>query len=204
MQVLGNIKKVFVGGLMLGSLALTGCLTDDDGEEEPETPSSQDSALVTKSATTLGAQEAVTGSSLDLDEWEVYTMTAAKENSTEIDLIFAYATVGTGSAAIYSPNIAVNGTTGSNGFDFLDGFENPNTTTIKLTSASFANIQNRKQLDSLWSASSAESDGKLEITNNMVFMAESDEDKVVLIQVSNLVTGENGTVSLSAKAKAFD
>ena len=209
MNVMGSVKKFSVGGMFIGalvvasSLTFTGCLTDDDEDEEP-TPGANDTALVSKSDVKLGAQEATPGSSLDIDTWMVYTKTPAKENSTKIDLIFAYSTVGTGQAAIYSPNVAVNGLNGTGGFDFLAGFNNPNTTEIKTTSATYANVMNRRQLDSVWNAGTALSAGKLEITTSTVFLAKSNLGKVAIIQTSNLVTGANGTVSLAAKAKAFD
>jgi hypothetical protein len=207
MNVLGSVKKFSVGGMFIGalvvasSLSFTGCLTDD---KDPETPAGTDTALVAKSAVGLGAQKATPGSSLDIDTWSVYTMTPAKANSTKIDLIFAYSTVGAGQAAIYSPNVAVNGLNGSGGFDFLEGFTSPNTTEIKTTTATYAAIANRRQLDSVWSAGTAVAAGKLEITTSTVFLAKSNLGKVAIIQTSNLVTGENGSVSLAAKAKAFD
>jgi hypothetical protein len=208
MNVMGSVKKFSLGGMFIGamvvgsSLTFTGCLTDDEPEDEP--PAGTDTALVVESAVQLGAQDATPGSSLDIDTWTVYTMTPAKANSTKIDLIFAYSTVGTGQAAIYSPNIAVNGTTGSNGFDFLAGFNNPNTTEIKTTSSTYAAVTNRRELDAAWTAGTAVSSGKLEITTNTVFLAKSNMGKVAIIQTSSLVTGEDGTVSLAAKAKAFD
>jgi hypothetical protein len=207
MNVMGSIKKFSLGGMFIGalvvgsSLTFTGCLTDDDPEDPP---AGTDTVLVSEAAVQLGAHNATPGSSLDIDTWMVYTMTPAKANSTKIDLIFAYSTVGTGQAAIYSPNIAVNGTNGSNGFDFLAGFTNPNTTEIKTTSSTYAAVTNRRELDAAWTAGTAVTSGKLEITTNPVFLAKSNLGKVAIIQTSSLVTGENGTVSLAAKAKAFD
>jgi hypothetical protein len=206
MNVWGLTKKILgISMLVLPltmSATLTGCLTEDDDDDTSGTGGT-DSALVSKSTATLGAQSASQGSSLDLDAWTVWGITDAKANSTKVDLIFAYSTATT-SAAIYSPNIAVNGTGGTGGFDFLNGFNNPRTTTIKKTSAAYASIGTRKQLDSAWAAGTAEADGKLDVAENMVFMAQSDMGKVVLLQVGNLVTGANGTVTLTAKAKAFD
>ena len=210
MNVLGSVKKFSVGGMFIGalvvgsSLTFTGCLTDDDPEDKPTTPGVTDTALVSKSAVSLGAQNATPGSSLDIDTWTVHAMTSAKANSTKIDLIFAYSTVGTGQAAIYSPNVAVNGLNGSGGFDFLAGFANPNTTEIKTTTATYAAVTNRRELDSVWTAGTAVASGKLEITTSTVFLAKSELGKVAILQTSNLVTGANGTVSLAAKAKAFD
>jgi hypothetical protein len=209
MMVWNKVKKVTLGGMFVGALVamstvtMTGCLTDDKKDTTATTPTAKDTDLVAKSTTTLGAQSAAQGSSLDLDTWSVYGITAAEAISTKIDLIFAYSTA-TSSAAIYSPDIAVNGTTGSNGFDFLADFDNPNTTVIKKTSVAYADVKNRRQLDSVWTAGTVEASGKLNVAENMVFLAKSEMGKVVLLQVGNLVTGASGTVTLTAKAKAFD
>jgi hypothetical protein len=209
MNVWGNVKKVTLGGMFVGammlasSLTVTGCLTDDDKDPDTTGTGTKDTALISKSAVTLGAQSAASGSSLDLDSWTVWKIADAKTNSTKVDLIFAYSTATT-SSAIYSPNIAVNGTSGSNGFDFLEGFQNPRTTVIKKTTAAYADITTRKQLDSVWAAGAAETDGKLDVAENMVFMAQSDMGKVVLLQIGNLTTGASGTLTLTAKAKTFD
>src|SRR4051812_29958576 len=139
MNVWGNVKKVTLGGMFVGammlasSLTVTGCLTDDKNDTTVTPPVVTDTDLVAKSTTTLGAQSATPGSSLDLDAWTVYGITAAKAVSTKIDLIFAYST-STSSSAIYSPNVAVNGTGTTPGFDFLAGFASPRTTVIKKTS----------------------------------------------------------------------
>jgi hypothetical protein len=214
MNVWGNVKKLSLGGLIAGGLiivssfSVTGCLTDDKKDEDttttPTDTTKKDTALVSKNAVELGAQKATPGSSIDIDTWTVYTMTPAKANSTKIDLIFAFSTTGTGQAAIYSPNVAVNGLNGSGGFTFLAGFTNPNTTVIHATTADYAKIENRRQLDSLWGATTADADGKLELANNTTFLAQSEKGKVVLIKATDLVTGEDGTVSLTAKAKSFD
>jgi hypothetical protein len=209
MKFWANVKKVTLGGMFVGammlasSLTVTGCLTNDGKDSTATTPTAKDTDLVAKSSVTLGAQSATPGSSLDLDTWTAYGITAAKAVSTKIDLIFAYSTATT-SAAIYSPNIAVNGATGTDGFDFLAGFANPRTTVLKRTTAAYADVMNRRQLDSVWAAATVESDGKLDVAENMVFLAQSDMGKIVIMQVGNLVTGATGTVSLTAKAKAFD
>lgn len=208
MNVWGTVKKSIAGGLilsgfMLSSVSLTGCLTDDDPEDTTTTTPPADTTLVTKSTTTLGAQTNASGSSLDLDNWTVYQIDDAVDVSTKIDLIFAYSTA-TSSSAIYSPNIAVNGTNGSNGFDFLEDFDNPRTTEIRKTSVTYASVNSKAKLDAAWAGGTAEADGKLDITDNTVFLAKSDMGKIVLLEVSDVVTGANGKVSLSAKAKAFD
>lgn len=206
MNVWETVKKSIAGGMVfsglvfMSSVSLTGCLTDDDPEDPP---AASDTTLVSKSSTTLGAQSASAGSSLDLDAWTVYQAAAAKTNSTKVDLIFAYSTA-TSAAAIYSPNIAVNGTTGSNGFDFLDGFANPRTTEIKKATVTYASVTSKAKLDAAWTSGLAEADGKLEVVDNVVFLAKSDMGKIVLLEVGNVVTGASGSVTLSAKAKAFD
>src|SRR6185369_1214510 len=83
MMVWANVKKVTLGGMFVGammlasSLTVTGCLTDDKKDTTTTTPGT-DTDLVAKSTTTLGAQSATPGSSLDLDTWTVYGITQAK------------------------------------------------------------------------------------------------------------------------------
>src|SRR5690606_23385991 len=125
MRVLGNIKKVFVGGLMLGSLALTGCLTDDDGEEE-ETPPKQE--LVSSKNVTVGAQaNNDLGSFIDLDTYTVLKQGAAEAASGTIDRIFAYSGTAN-SSSIYSLHTAKEGCCGRVGLDIGQGVAAANST----------------------------------------------------------------------------
>src|SRR5690606_34989801 len=200
MRVLGNIKKVFVGGLMLGSLALTGCLTDDDGEEE-ETPPKQE--LVSSKNVTVGAQaNNDLGSFIDLDTYTVLKQGAAEAASGTIDLIFAYSGTAN-SSSIYSPHAAKAGIAGGLGLDIAQDLATANTTELRTVDASkFDAVTTVAGLDSLYDAGVAASpEGRLTLSNGFAFGAKTTGGKIVGMKITSVTTSTTGQAVIAAKAK---
>jgi hypothetical protein len=182
--------------LSLG-LVLTGCLTDDDEDEDTVT------VMLTTRDLVAGAQSnANYGSSIDLDAFTAHTITEAKTMTGKIDLIFAYSTaLAGGSSAIYSPDSAKYGINGSTGFDFMQDFNNPNNTVIKSVIVAASTIDTKRKLDSLWDVGSPVLNGRLTVATGTTFLARSDEDRVVLVHVTSVVVGANGSANLKGYAK---
>lgn len=191
-----HLKKIALAAMV--SLSLTGCLTDDDKDDGSAT------VLVTTLNLVAGAQaNASHGSSIDLDNFTAYTVTVAKTMSEKIDIIFANSTSSGSSLAVYSPNAAKNGVDGSNGFDFMQtGWTTANTTSMKTIAVNNINVITTKaQIDSLWSAGAAIPSGKLNVGVGTSFMAQSNEGLVVLVKVTAVTTGNDGTADMTGVAK---
>jgi hypothetical protein len=193
-----NTSKILAAGLLSMSLGLTGCLTDDDKDGDEDVGI----ALTTKTVV-AGAQDNTTyGSSIDLDEFKTYTITVAKTMTSDIDLIFANSTaVVGGGLAVYSPDSAKYGINGSAGFDFMQDFNNPNHTVIKTINVNIDDIDTKAELDSLWEAGSPVLSGRLLINETTTFMAQSNTDRIVLVDVISVTLGSNGSANFEGVAK---
>jgi hypothetical protein len=193
-----STKNILTLSVLSLGLVLTGCLTDDDDGGVGAT------VLVTTRNLTAGAQaNATKGSSIDLDNFQAYTVTVAKTMTEKIDIIFANSTSGGSSLAVYSPHAAKNGVDGSDGFDFMQtGWATANTTSMKTVAVSnISLITTKGQIDSLWSAGSAIPSGKLNVGVGTSFMAESNEGLRVLVKVTDVTTGNDGTAEMTGVAK---
>lgn len=195
-------SKFAFAGVAALSLALTGCLTDDDKDNDGGNGGGD---AVSTQMVTVGAQDNPNdGSSIDLDGFDVYKVAEARTRTQDIDLIFgnSSATVG-GSVAIYSPDAAKNGVAGSDGFDFMQtNWPTANTTIIKTVAVSEINaITNTEQIDSLWNSGSVVSNGRLYVTNGTTFMAQSNMSKKVLVRVTDVDQGDDGSARLTGIAK---
>ena len=188
------ITRSVSAAALVACLSLTGCLTDSKGGVSV--------ALTTKTLTG-GAQSNTTyGSSIDIDDFTAHTITEAKTMTAKIDLIFAYSTaLAGGTSAIYSPDSAKGGVNGSAGYDFMQDFNNPNHTAMKTINVNFDNITTKAQLDSIWDLGSPVLNGRQIVVAGTTFMARSNADLVVLIKVTSLVSGANGSVNLVGAAK---
>ena len=194
--------KLLATSLMALSLGLTGCLTDSKDDKDPDPDPTPE--LVTTKTLTAGAQNNAThGSAIDLDLFTSYTIEPAKAIAASIDLIFAYTTAGgLNSGAIYSPDSAKIGIGGSTGFNFLSDFSPARGTEIKsVTVSNFASITTKAQVDSLWAAGTAVTNGRLLLDAGTTFLAKSNLDLVVLVKVDSLVESASGTAWLSGSAK---
>jgi hypothetical protein len=192
-----NASTRLIGtALLAASLTLTGCLTNDDEDDDV-------SVMLTTKDLVAGAQSnANYGSSIDLDDFEAHTITEAKTMTGAIDLIFAYSTaLAGGSSAIYSPDSAKYGINGSSGFDFMQDFNNPNHTVIKSVIVNAATITTKAKLDSLWDVGSPVLNGRLTVATGSTFLARSNQDRIVLVHVTGLTTGANGTANMKGYAK---
>jgi hypothetical protein len=200
-MIRASSHKFLTLGAFALSLALTGCLTDDDGGDD----NGNNGDPVSSEEITVGAQNNAThGSSIDLDGFNVYKVAEAKTRTGDIDLIFgnSTATVG-GAVAIFSPDVAKNGINGSDGFDFMQsGWATANTTIIKTVTVNEINaITNTDQIDSLWNAGSVVSNGRLPVANGTTFMAQSNLNKKVLVRVTGVSQGNDGSAMLTGIAK---
>jgi hypothetical protein len=190
-------KFLTLGAIAL-SLALTGCLTDDDdggngGNGDP----------VTTRSVEVGAQDnASIGSSLDIDTFEAYLAAQARPKSGDIDLIFGNSSATLIGLAVYSPDVAKSGINGSDGFGYMSDWNPVNTTTIKsVDGVVISNITTTDQVDSLWDAGTVVANGRLPIAAGDTFLARSNLNKVVLIRVTTVTPGDNGKASFSGIAK---
>jgi hypothetical protein len=193
-----NAQNILTCTVLSLGLVLTGCLTDDDGDGGSAT------VLVTTRNLTAGAQANATyGSSIDLDNFQAYTVTVAKTMTEKIDIIFANSTSSGSSLAVYSPHAAKNGVDGSNGFDFMQtGWTTANTTSMKTVAVSNINlITTKAQVDSLWNAGADIPSGKLNVSTGTSFLAQSNEGLVVLVKVTGVTTGNDGTAQMTGVAK---
>jgi hypothetical protein len=187
-------KKTLTLSALCLSLVLTGCLTKEEGDA---------TVLLSTKQLTAGAQANSTyGSSINLDDFSAHTIVEAKTMTADIDLIFAYSTVvGNTSAAVYSPDSAKGGINGSAGFEFMSDFNNPNHTVIKLVTVNATLITTKAQLDSLWNVGIPQNTGRMNVQSGSTFIAESNTDRLVLVQVTSVVTGANGQANLVGYAK---
>jgi hypothetical protein len=183
------------------SLGLSACLTDDD---KGETGGTADS-LSTKTVTAGAQANATSGSAIDADGFQAYLINDAEEREQDIDLIFAFSTGTSGvGAAVYSPDTAKYGIGTSEGFEFMEDFNNPNKTEIRpftLTETQFNAINTKEKLDSLWLNGTAVTNGRQPISVGTTFMVESNLDKKVLIRVQTLTQGADGTAVFKGAAK---
>jgi hypothetical protein len=153
---------------------------------------------------TLGAQNSPSPSSLDLDTWTAYTVQTAPANAPAIDLVFAYSTSGTNdSAALYSPIVAKNGVSGSDGFDFMDSWNSANSTSIRVVQvADWGNVITASDIKALYDAGSDPvTAGRVFVHAGTTVVARSNSDLYVLIRVTNVTQSASGTAMLDAKAK---
>jgi hypothetical protein len=189
-----HLKKFALAGMV--SLALTGCLTDDD-------PDDGGSIGLSVKTVTLGAQNNSAASSIDLDSWATYTANVAANYAADIDLVFAVSTVGsTDSAALYSPIVAKNGVGGSGGFDFMQSWSTANSTNLRIVNVSnWDEVDTQGDIQTLYNAgSSPATAGRVIVKAGTTVVAQTDENLLVLLRVESVTHNTNGTVSLTGKA----
>jgi beta-galactosidase len=153
---------------------------------------------------TLGAQDSPTASALDLDTWTTFssgTNGTAKNNSNIIDLVFAFSTADT-AAALYSPNVAKNGTNGTNGFSFMSDWPSANTTQIKVVQvADWNTVTTAGAIENLFTNGQNPSPiGKVRIVAGTTVVAKSNSGLYVLIRVQSVVQSASGVAVLNGKA----
>jgi hypothetical protein len=158
--------------------------------------------LVTEQIVNLGAQTSNVASSLDVDTWTAYTAGAAPANAAAIDVVFAYSTAGN-AAALYSPLVAKNGVAGTAGFDFMQNWTITNNTDIRVVEvADWSTVTTAAAIKALYDGSSAPNPaGRVFVLVGTKVVVRSNLDVYVLIRVDAVVQAENGTVSLTGKAK---
>jgi len=192
-------SKFALAGVAVLSLALTGCLTDDDKDDD----GGNNGDPVTTRTVSMGAQDNATlGSSLDVDNFEAYLAAQARPKAADIDLIFGNSSATLTGMAVYSPNVAKSGINGSDGFDYMQDWSTANTTVIKsVNGVVISNITTTAQVDSLWDVGTVVQNGRLSISAGDTFLAKSNLNKVVLIRVNTITPGDAGQASFSGIAK---
>lgn len=162
------------------------------------------SILASEQTMTLGAQENVIASSLDLDNWVSYTAGNAPAQAANIDIVFAYATgtANTG-AALYSPQVAKNGVAGSGGFIFMESWTTTNNTDIRVVEvASWATVTTAADIRALYDAGTTpDPAGRVFVLVGTTVVARSNLDLYVLIRVDAVTQAANGTISITGKTK---
>jgi beta-galactosidase len=201
-----------IGGATTASYTTTAGSGDDGAEFKCKVTDTDGSTTstggflrirVTEQTVTLAAQDnALIASSLDLDNWTAYTSANAPAHSSEIDLVFAYSTVGD-SSALYSPDAAKSGVNGSGGFDFMQSWTTANTTQMRLVSvANWATVTTAASIKALYDAGTVPSPaGRVFVRAGTTIVARSNGDLYVLLRVDAVVQTASGTVNLTGKAK---
>jgi hypothetical protein len=160
--------------------------------------------LASEQTITLGAQNNVTASSLDLDNWVSYTAGNAPAQAANIDIVFAYATgtANTG-AALYSPHVAKNGVAGSGGFIFMESWTTTNNTDIRVVEvANWATVTSAADIRALYDAGTTpDPAGRVFVLVGTTVVARSNLDLYVLLRVDAVVQAADGTISITGKAK---
>ncbi|HEX2613014.1 MAG TPA: immunoglobulin domain-containing protein [Fibrobacteria bacterium] len=201
-----------IGGATASSYATVAGSGDDGAEFKCKVTDSDGSTTssggflrirVTEQTVTLAAQDnALVASSLDLDTWTAYTSANASAHASEIDLVFAYSTVGD-SSALYSPDAAKNGVNGSGGFDFMQSWSTANTTEMRVVSvANWSTVTTAASIKALYDAGTAPSPaGRVFVRAGTTIVARSNGSLYVLLRVDAVVQTSSGTVNLTGKAK---
>jgi hypothetical protein len=84
-------KKIFACSLLALSVALTGCLTDDDGDDNKGGNTDSTYAWASDTSLSVGAQANTTlGTAVDLDVPRVLLSAAANQAQDSIDVLFAF------------------------------------------------------------------------------------------------------------------
>ncbi len=195
-----STKRLAFTSILAMSLAFTGCLTDDDPDEEDPDPIAVDS-VQTKSVEVGAQANNDLGSFVDLDTYTVLKQAAAEAASGTIDLIFAYSGSANASA-VYSPNVAKAGIAGGPGLDIAQDLAITNTTELRTISTSgFDAVETKAGLDSLFNAGTVAENGRLTVSNNFTFGAKTTGGLIVGMKITSVTTGTEGEATIQAKAK---
>ncbi|MDB5103055.1 MAG: hypothetical protein JWP91_744 [Fibrobacteres bacterium] len=204
MNVWGNVKKISVGGMFIGamvvvgSLSLTGCLTDD--KKDDTTPVAKDS--VSTKSVTVGAQANNTlGSFIDLDTYSVLKQSAAEAASATVDIVFAFSGSAS-SSAVYSPDSAKGGIAGGPGLDIAKNLTTVNHTELKtVDAAKFDAAATVEDLNALYAAGTVAANGRLLVSKGFAFGAKTAGGKIVGLKITDVTTSATGEATIQAKAK---
>jgi hypothetical protein len=157
---------------------------------------------VTEQTVILGAQNNSIASSIDVDTWTAYTAGNAPANAAAIDVVFAYSTAGN-AAALYSPLVAKNGVAGSAGYDFMQSWTITNNTDMRSVEvADWSTVTTSSSIKALYDAAAVPNPaGRIFVLAGTKVVVRSNLGMYVLIRVDAVIQAENGTVSLTGKAK---
>jgi hypothetical protein len=171
--------------------SITSTTTKDFGVTGGQTGTPVDTATLV-----AGSNQAIAGSSIDLDEPAIYNSAASVANVSKIDLCYSYTNVAgfTAGDYLFSPDQAQ-----SSGYTYTSGWTTtPNTTAFyltNLTAAQYNAITTKEQVAALWTAPAAPTPYAL-CTAGEVFIAKTDQSAIVLIYISAQTPGATGTISL--------
>ena len=139
-------------------------------------------------ADNMGAQTADSGSSIDLDEFKVWTRANAKINAAKVDLFMGFLS---GTVQLMSPEEAANWPIllPAEEKDDWDPSKT-NATKFYLTTVSddFDNIKSQYQIDALWDESMVDDD-IISTNDGKVFIAKTDQEKITLLRVVGIKSG---------------
>jgi hypothetical protein len=201
-----SLKKLALVAFVGAGMTLSGCLTNEEEKEEEKPPVVTPTDSVSSKTVQLGAQKNAKAGSVDLDTWTAYTSGDGKTKYADIDIVFAFSTSTTaGGAAIYSPNIAKNGVSGSSGgFSFMSEWPNANTTPLKIPASGFdfSKVKLASEIKAGYDAGTDPSVvGKVPVSVGTVVLVKTDKSAYVAVKVTAVVAAEDGTVDLTGIAK---
>ena len=144
-----------------------------------------------------GSNQAVAGSSIDLDQPAIYTSSTSIANVSKIDLCYAYTPGVSGISAgdyLFSPDQAE-----ASGYSFTSGWTTtPNSTAFyktTLTEAQFDAITTKAAVTALWSQPAAATPYIMCAAGD-VFIAKTDLNAIVLIHINSQTAGNTGSITL--------
>ncbi len=139
----------------------------------------------------IGAQNANSGSSVDLDGGSVYTLALARNNSTNVDFLYLSAD-GETVQKIFTPEHSV----ASNYTIFTAASDLAETSFMKVTQ-SYDEINTAEDLQAVWDSGTPDATS-LTANLNDVFIVMTSEDKLVLFQITS-VNGSGGGAEINIK-----
>lgn len=147
--------------------------------------------LVTSATLTVGADEnAVYGSSIDLDEPKILLASAAKQAAETVDLVYVY-TFATDEDVLGSPSWAH-----ESDYAFVSGWSTYNTTRFyKVTGTAFDKITTKAELTKLWQETLA-IDPSVPVATDDVVIAQTDKGALVLIRIVSHLPGDTGQIEI--------
>lgn len=146
---------------------------------------------VTVGTVTIGSLDNPTlGSSVDLDSGKVKLALEAKKAGSGIDLVFTYST-DLSAFRIFSPEYAKN----SSGITAFASWVSPNDTKFKKASVTFASINTKEEIASLYSSTSGTELSSSNAAVNDVFVVKTDQG-YALIQITSFQSTTSGTADI--------
>jgi|WetSurMetagenome_2_1015567.scaffolds.fasta_scaffold70055_1 hypothetical protein len=148
---------------------------------------------VTVATVEAGAnQNAILGSSIDLDEPKVMLMQASTDNLSTVDICYAYSDTD-GKEKLFSPHHAK-----ASGYTFTTNWGTPNETKFYktfLTPTQYNEITTKEQIQAEWSEPESAATS-IDCAEDDVFIAKTDQGAIVLMLITSQTPEATGKIDL--------